>query len=130
MKKLNLLYALLFISLLICCGKDDEDPSYKKADLIGKWEQTATTIPDDGGSSCTTEKQEVEFSETELKMIGTCDGTSGSFEVDYTFDNKKTVSFEFLGEAKMVILELSNTTLKVDVFYGGQKAGTTTYKKV
>jgi hypothetical protein len=130
MKKLNLLYAFALIALVISCGKDDEDPTYKKADLIGTWEQTATTIPDDGSpDACTTSKQELKFTETEMSMIYTCDNSSTSIDVDYTFDNKRTVTFEFIVDSKYIIQQLNSTTLKVDYYAADQKAGTVTYKK-
>jgi hypothetical protein len=130
MKKLNLLYAIALTALAISCGKDDEDPTYKKADLIGTWEQTATTVPDDGSNDdCTTSKEEVQFTETKMTFISTCDDSSGSIELDYAFDNKRTVTFELIADGKMVIQQLNSTTLKVDAFYNGQKAGTVTYKK-
>jgi hypothetical protein len=127
MKKLNLLYALLSIAFLISC-KDDEDPTFKQEAFIGKWEETSNTSTD-GTDDC--EKTVVEFTATDIITTYTCDGTDGSTEVAYTFDNKRTVNFEVIGiESKMVILELNNTTLKVDVYLMDQKAGTATYKKI
>jgi hypothetical protein len=130
MKKLNLLYAFGLVALAISCGKDDEDPTYKKENFIGIWEQTATTVPDDGSNDdCTTSKQELKFTETKMTMISTCDDSSGSIELDYAFDNKRTITFELIVDGKMVIQQLNSTTLKVDAYYNNQKAGTITYKK-
>jgi hypothetical protein len=126
MKKLNLLYALAFIVALVSC-KDDEKPAYKKADFLGSWTMTSSTVEQD---DCTTYSEEIEITDATITSTSTCDGQDSSIEFAYTFDNKETVSFEIFGiEGKLVIKQLTSSTLKVDVFYEGVKGGETTYTK-
>jgi hypothetical protein len=127
MKKANVLYALLFAVALISCKKDDESPTYKKADLIGSWTMTSSGIEQD---DCDSYSEELEIGKTTMTTISTCDGVDGSFELDYTFNNKETITFDVLGiPGKLVITQLTSTTLKVDVYYQNVKQGTTTYTK-
>lgn len=132
MRKLQFFYALLFVAAFVACKDEDEDPTFKKSDFIGRWEETASNPPDEEeGMSCDTYKQEIEISETEIEFISTCNGVPGSATVAYTFDNKRTVTTSVLGiEVKSVIVELTSTTLKIDNYTNGTKYETVTYKKV
>jgi len=135
MKKLSLLYAFLFVAAFVSCKDEDEDPTFKKSDFLGKWEETASTPPDDESETCTTSKEEIEITDDDIKVTSTCDGFSGSIDYPYTFDNKRTltVTITILTETitmKTKILELSGTTMKVENYYNGTKAETVTYKKV
>jgi hypothetical protein len=42
MKKLKLLYAVLFAVAIIACSKDDESPTFKKEDFVGIWKEDGT----------------------------------------------------------------------------------------
>lgn len=101
-------------------------------DFIGRWEETASTPPDDEEfEDCDSHKEEIEISETEISYITTCDGSTVTFDASYTFDNKKTVTLTLFGiETKSVIVELTGTTLKIENYYSGTKVETITYKKV
>lgn len=122
---LCLLFALFFVA---ACSKDDESPTYKKADFIGKWKQTSAFEAD---PDCSNEERYLEFQESVLVESTVCSGSSSDFEVEYTYDNKSTVSYTLLGiEVKYVITELSSTTLKVDLYVSGVKDESTTYTKV
>jgi hypothetical protein len=129
MKKL---LALTFLSVVLfsSCSKDDESPSYTKADFIGKWQMTETTSQDYNPDDCTNYKRFYEFSETEFTDSNECDGATGSFSIDYAYNGKNTISYTFFVEAKLVIAELTETTLKLDEYVSGTKLGTSTFEKV
>jgi hypothetical protein len=128
MKKLNLLYAVLFAVIIVACKDDDEAPTFKKEDFQGSWERTSTTIDDDG--ACDTSGETLEFRASDFTSITVCDDASTEVDLDYTYDNKSTISFEFVFGAKYVIKTLNATTLTIDIFYEDHKAGTSTYKKI
>jgi len=120
---LCLLFALFFVA---ACSKDDESPTYKKADFIGNWKQTSAFEAD-----CSDEERYIEFKESVLVESTVCSESSSDFEVEYTYDNKNTISYTVFGvEAKYVITELSSTTLKIDLYVSGVKDGSVTYTKV
>ncbi len=126
MKKLNFLYGVLFTIVFFSC-KDDEDPTYKKEDFVGTWERTSTTVEDD----CDVSTEILVITNTQVISTSTCDGDEFESELNYTFDNKKTLTVEFFPDVtgKFVIRELTDTQLKIDGYLLGQKTGTSTYTK-
>jgi hypothetical protein len=127
MKKLNLLYAIAIIALAISCGKDDEDPKYKKEDFVGTWERTSVTPADD---DCPTSTETLVIDQTKITITAGCDGSEVTVPADYTFDNKATLNLTLFGvSGKLVIKELSSTNMTVDMYAGSQKQGTSKYKK-
>jgi hypothetical protein len=122
------LLAIIWLTLLISCGSNDTVPIFKKEDFIGAWERTSTTV--DPGS-CTTSTEKLTFTQTVLTTLTTCNGTQVSYDSNYTFDNKDTIILTIMGvSGKLVILQLTSTLLRVDLYAGSQKQGSSTYKKV
>jgi hypothetical protein len=128
-KKIQLLYLVLFTISVFSCS-DDEDPSYKQADLVGKWQMTETTSQEYNPDDCTTYKRYYEFSLSEFTDSNECDGANGSVTVDYTYNGKNTVQYSFFVDVKLVIKSLNATTLKLDEYVAGSKLGTSTFTKV
>jgi hypothetical protein len=127
MKKLHLIYALLFVATFVSCKDEEEEPTFKKEAFIGSWERTSTTVDQE---DCTNGTEELEFTQTQINITSSCDGIEISYDADYTFDNKRTISLEIFGiEGSFVIQELTATTLKADLYQGNTKQGTSTYKK-
>ncbi len=121
-------FSIMLFTLLISCNGSDTTPTYKKENFIGVWERTSTTV--DPGS-CTTSTEKLTFTQTTLTTVATCNGTEISYDANYTFDNKNTINLTILGvSGKLVILELTSALLRVDLYAGSQKQGSSTYKKV
>lgn len=129
MKKLSVLFSLLFVVAFIAC-KDDENPTptFQKSQFIGEWEVTAYAGTD--GSSdgpC-----EYIITNTEFNEVSGCDsGFEISFGGEYTFDNKNKITLEddTIGELSWIILEISGTTMKLEQRLDGTKYGTVTTTK-
>lgn len=130
MKKSHL-YFLLAVSSIVCsCSDDGETPSYNQTDFIGKWQMTATTSQEYNPGNCTTYKRYYEFSESEFTDSNECDGSKSSFSIGYSFNGKNTISYTFILEARLVIVQLTETTLKLDEYVNGSKYGTSTFTRV
>src|SRR5687767_3872762 len=112
MKKLNLLYALLFAVAIVACKDDDESPSFKKEDFFATWKEDGT---EDG--DC--------FDVIKLDATKWYEGTKcGTADADfdggttYTYDNKSAFIISFFGlEAKYVVTSKTATTFKVDEYF-------------
>lgn len=126
MKKLSILLALFTLFLVSC--EEEEDTSYNKADLLGKWEQVSPDPQEDAGD-CTDYHLYIEFSDTTYKSITACEGSETSMTMEYEFDGK-VVSYSIFGiEVTMTIKELSDTKLVVEESAMGE-TGTAEYSKV
>jgi hypothetical protein len=130
MKKLNLLYAVLFAVIIVACKDDDEAPTFKKADFIGTWEVTTFDAVIDGFD----EACKYTFTETELDEIH-CDGSFeySMFSGAYTFDNKSVLTLTPTDQNDMkytlTIASLNATTAKFVIHIEDQKYGTATVTK-
>ena len=118
MKKLSLLLALFaFSAIIIVSCEEDEEESYEKADLIGKWEQVSPETQDDSGD-CDDYKLFDEFTETKYKSITSCNGLESSISTDYEFNGKTVSCTMFDYEIKMEIKELTDYKLKYKTSMG------------
>ena len=110
MKKLALLFGAAIL-ILVACSKDDEEKTFAKADLLGKWQQTNPASEDPG---CDSYSVFMEFSETEIISTSTCDGDESlPFSIDYEFDGKK-VTYDFIFTITLTIIELTDDKLVCD----------------
>jgi hypothetical protein len=116
--------------LAVGCGDDEESPSYAKADLIGKWEMTSTTSQEFNPDDCTVYHRYYEFSEAEFTDSNDCDGATSSFGIEYDYNGKNEISYTFIVGAKLVIKELTATSLKLDEYVSGTKMGTSIFTRV
>jgi hypothetical protein len=115
MKKLSLVLAVFAFFIVSC--EEEEDKSWEKADLIGKWEQVS---PQPSSSDCDDYKLYDEFSETEYKSITSCDGMESSVSMEYEFDGT-TITYSLFGtEVNMEIKELTDSNLKYKMSAGGE----------
>jgi hypothetical protein len=129
MKKYTL-YLIFACSVAVSCDNDDESPSYAKADLIGKWEMTETTSQEYNPDDCTVYHRYYEFSEDEFTDSSDCDGGTTAFSIEYNYDGKDAITYNFIVDAKLVIKELTATSLKLDEYVSGSKLGTSTFVRV
>ena len=124
MKKLSLILAVFALFIVSC--EEEEDKSWDKADLLGKWEQVT---PEPSSSDCSDYSLYDEFTETEYKSITSCDGMESSMSMEYEFDGK-AVTYSILGqEVSLNIKELTNSSLKYTMSAGGESE-TYEYTKV
>jgi len=92
MKHFNLgLLGLVFFSLIFVssCKKDEAEPQFEKADLIGVWEQIGGTdfvACPDGNNAL------IEIAETEIELGGVNENgcNSGALSAEYEFKNGNT----------------------------------------
>lgn len=125
MKKLKLLYALVFAVAVIACSKDDESPSFKKEDFYATWKIDGS---EDG--DCV---DVIKFDANKMYNGDKCgnDAADFYFENAYTFDGKQTFTVNVLGiESKMVVTSKTATTFKADSYLAGTKIETVTYTKL
>jgi hypothetical protein len=126
MKKLKLLYAVLFAVAIIACSKDDESPTFKKEDFVGIWKEDGT---EDNG--CV---DVVKFDATKLFTYGEKCGTQDAeFFFDgavFTFDGKSFKITDSGIEEKYVIVSKTATTFKADYYISNTKFSTSSYTKV
>lgn len=126
MKKLKLLYALLFAVAAIACSKNDESPTFKKEDFVGTWEQDGSEE-----QGCTTI---VKVDATKFYHFGSKCGTVVDFGDGYTFTfDGKTFTFtdaNLDSQIKYGILSKTATTFKADLYLDGVKISTDTYTKL
>jgi hypothetical protein len=126
MKKLKLLYAVLFAVAIIACSKDDESPTFKKEDFVGSWIEDGSE--DDG---CVTV---IKFDATKIYENGEKCGTDDAeffFDGDtFTFDGKSFKMTEQGFEWKYVIVSKTATTFKADYYLANSKLSTSTYTKL
>ena len=119
MRKLSLLLALfaIFAFIIVSC-EEEEDETYEKSDLIGKWEQVSPE-PQNDSSDCDAYKLYDEFTEAKYKSITSCDGMETSISIEYEFDGK-TISYSMIDyKIKMEIKELTDSKLKYNMSMGG-----------
>jgi hypothetical protein len=124
----SLCLAFLTITTISC--KDDEEsiPTFQQSDFIGEWEVTAYQAIDGStegpcGYTITID----EFNEVS--------GCGTGFEISiggaYTFDGKNRITLDdqSFGELSWIILELSNSKLRLEQQIDGTKYGTVTASK-
>ena len=129
MKKLFPIFLMAILITVASCSNDEETPSYAKADFLGEWVLVETTIEDREVSTgdCF---DFISFSEDEISEGTDCSGARSSASYAYEYDNKNAMTYEIFGiSGKWVIVELSDTRLKLDVYAEGMKFGTSTYEK-
>lgn len=128
MKKLNVLFFVTAMAVLVGCKDEDTTPTFQQADFLGEWEVTAYTGTDaDAEGPCG-----YVISTTEFEEVSGCDS---GFEIavggEYTFDGKNRITLkeEFFGELSWIILELNGTTMKMEQRFDNRKYGTVTVVK-
>jgi hypothetical protein len=125
MKKLNLLYAVLFAVTIISCSKDDEKPSFKKEDFYATWQEDGSL---DAG--CTSV---IKIDATKIYDGEKCGTDPIDFydENVYTFEGGNTFKTDFGGiEIKMVVTSKTATTFKADGYLAGTKVSSASYTKL
>jgi hypothetical protein len=125
MKKLKLLYAVLFAVAIIACSKDDDDPTFKKEDFYFTWE-----MDDSAEQGCTSV---IKIDASKIYDGEKC-GTNPVELYDdnaYTFEGGNTFKVDFQGtEIKLVVKSKSATKFTADSYFAGAKVSTDSYTKL
>lgn len=135
MKKIFIYFFALLVFGMTSCSEDETTPTFAIEDILGRWNQTSTTIPEDPefdpSEGCTEYVPFINISESEISEGAECDGVSSSASYEYEFLNGNELSYEIFGlSGKYVITSLSETELTMDLYALGIKSETRTYSKV
>ena len=122
MKNIVSILALLLVLAAACSDDDDDETSFDKANLLGSWLRTSTTI----AGAC--EEETDTFSSNQLTIDFVCNGMEVQETFQYTFDGKAVT---LTGEGiSATVITLTSTSMVLDMYDQGTKAGRATYDKL